>query len=1192
MAFQNRRTEIRGTGALRTNPVGCTLYAGNVAYDLTVINFHHRGACLKLSTHNEELKIEFSRCFLRFKLGVKEIVENIKFRVVWDTISENGLFGVEFLAESAFVLKRSKRFLGLEANVPVVSCQDPIDPNRILYFKAMNISDRGLLLSTSLSNKHLFPGMELRAAQFSIAGFGKAEIDLFVENSRLNENKDQVHYGVSIKGNCQKFTGLISSYLSGLGSVVDDIDRAESLYESELVSKSVRKNLTIREISSSKEYEQVLKLRYQGYKKAGKTKPTDNWTTMGEGLENEGLVLGAFAAGQLIASVEFRLSKASHLKIADRLDLSAFEALNQSNLAEINKLVVHPAMQSTDVVLGLFQKIHSIAILNGSPDGIIFADDVLVSLYQRLGFFLLGYSEPHPTKPKVNLHLMAIKGKAYENADGMNPYAWEVAFSETEKFFALHGIQKKVEFGFTRKIVKLISRLVALYIKHKKAKRIRAKEAPSSENHMRTKLELENESKGKLIHRNFSDPKWTKQHINATVLLPYILEATNKIGSAKVDQILRDFLFDLKYFKSSSNWVSVAFFDEFLLRYSVFGDPYELNRRAGARSTSREILGGNYFLMKHFLNPAMAFKAFEKYLPKFNKTRVYKVIESSATSCRIRIYTPDKSLLPKSHSTKENWVALIEAYIEVMTGKSGKVETIKSSFEGDEYCEYFATWKNPVFKGSSVLVFVASCSGLYALFKEFNGPASFKILATSSAVAVFIWIIFLTLRQFSRIRTKYDELLESMATFESEADERYRELQLSKSILEKGYQEGRILENLNREIQKSHDLQNLLNVSLAAICGNFEVKRAFVMLLDHAKKSLVTSAIYGADEKIGKMLWSFKVDVSVKRDQALVLSSVFHTSQSIMINDIAEHMFHLNEESKALIEALNSKGFLIVPIPSEVGNWGVLVADKGKDASAKLIQRDLVAIQRVCQSVGLAIDKKMQLEKESHARRVFQKFVPVSVVKDTLEVSGGLVGGENREIVCMFVDIRNFTAISESMPPRIVCDLLNSVFTILQKVVSGRGGIIDKFLGDGALVTWGAVPGSIPDCSQAIAAIDEFFELLSNQRQNHIKLGLPLIELGVGIHKGPAISGIIGSEDRMEFTVIGSTVNLAARLEQLTKLFNTGLVISEQVLNELPSLQDWVVEGNVKIRGIDQAIKIGYRPNSILEKQLEKKESA
>src|SRR5690606_14155019 len=111
--------------------------------------------------------------------------------------------------------------------------------------------------------------------------------------------------------------------------------------------------------------------------------------------------------------------------------------------------------------------------------------------------------------------------------------------------------------------------------------------------------------------------------------------------------------------------------------------------------------------------------------------------------------------------------------------------------------------------------------------------------------------------------------------------------------------------------------------TLEAICKNFKFDRAIVMLKDANSKELSCGSFYGIDTHKAQLL-TFRVDISQKRQESFVMSSVYHTGNPIILNDINQHLFQLNEQSRRLIQQLQSRGFIMVQIPGESGPWGVL----------------------------------------------------------------------------------------------------------------------------------------------------------------------------------------------------------------------------------------------------------------------------
>src|SRR3954454_25000921 len=201
---------------------------------------------------------------------------------------------------------------------------------------------------------------------------------------------------------------------------------------------------------------------------------------------------------------------------------------------------------------------------------------------------------------------------------------------------------------------------------------------------------------------------------------------------------------------------------------------------------------------------------------------------------------------------------------------------------------------------------------------------------------------------------------------------------------------------------------------------------------------------------------------------------------------------------------------------------------------------------------------------------LFGQHVSPEVV-ERLMAEGAKTNSDVRRVAVMFVDFRSFTAGARSRSPQEVVDRLDGAFAVLVDILDRHGGIVNKFLGDGFLALFG-VPFEAPDAvHHAVAAAREMLE--ANERANKTT-SWPL-RIGIGIHFGEVVAGDIGSPRRKEYTVIGDTVNFAARLEALNKEFGSQLLISATVREALgEDGSDAVALGEVEVRGYEQKVAV------------------
>jgi adenylate cyclase len=191
------------------------------------------------------------------------------------------------------------------------------------------------------------------------------------------------------------------------------------------------------------------------------------------------------------------------------------------------------------------------------------------------------------------------------------------------------------------------------------------------------------------------------------------------------------------------------------------------------------------------------------------------------------------------------------------------------------------------------------------------------------------------------------------------------------------------------------------------------------------------------------------------------------------------------------------------------------------------------------------------LKEKERVQTMFGRHVGRRAARAILKSSG--LSGTNREISVMFVDVRNFTSISESRRPEEVVELLNTFFQNMVEIVEDSGGLLNKFLGDGFMALFGAIDDDVAGSgNHADAAVECGIRMAKRLEEVNRRVALPFdFAIGVGIHTGEAVVGSIGSQQRLEYTAIGDTVNVASRIEGLTKRLERTILISSSTKEKL-----------------------------------------
>ena len=226
--------------------------------------------------------------------------------------------------------------------------------------------------------------------------------------------------------------------------------------------------------------------------------------------------------------------------------------------------------------------------------------------------------------------------------------------------------------------------------------------------------------------------------------------------------------------------------------------------------------------------------------------------------------------------------------------------------------------------------------------------------------------------------------------------------------------------------------------------------------------------------------------------------------------------------------------------------------------------------------------KLAETEAANRLTRLFEKFVPKGflerIAPEGLE-SLRFGTAESDEATILFSDIRSFTDLSEPLSPQELMDFLNDYLKMMNMSIMVNHGFVDKFIGDAVMAIFDRTEQSSNDARNALNAGMGMLQVLGTMNQKRKRQGQIPISIGIGIHTGPVVFGTLGFEERMDSTVLGDAVNLASRLESLTKYYGASLLFSDQTFEALGDEKE-----NLLIRKIDTVMVKGRKqPVTIYE---------
>ncbi|KTD75098.1 adenylate/guanylate cyclase domain-containing protein [Legionella waltersii] len=304
-------------------------------------------------------------------------------------------------------------------------------------------------------------------------------------------------------------------------------------------------------------------------------------------------------------------------------------------------------------------------------------------------------------------------------------------------------------------------------------------------------------------------------------------------------------------------------------------------------------------------------------------------------------------------------------------------------------------------------------------------------------------------------------------------------------------------------------------------------------------------------------------------------------SDPLIINDALEDSRFAN--SPLVQEAPFIRFYAGVPLTSPDGyNVGTFcLADTSpkelnpKELSLLLNLANIAKEQLTLRHSNRLLNKvKKQLELRNNLiRRVFSFYMSDDILNTILSSRAQhKLGGKESKITIMFTDLRNFTPLSESLPAEELVSLLNNYFTKMVAVIAKHKGTIDSFIGDAIMVIFGAPYSDDEDSLRAVNCALDMQHALRKLNQSNKKANLPQLEMGIGINTGTAVVGNIGSKKRMQYSAIGSSVNLSSRIQDLT--LGGQILISEETYKEVANRIEINGHLRVKVKGIKEPITI------------------
>jgi class 3 adenylate cyclase len=648
---------------------------------------------------------------------------------------------------------------------------------------------------------------------------------------------------------------------------------------------------------------------------------------------------------------------------------------------------------------------------------------------------------------------------------------------------------------------------------------------------------------------------------NSRVIKNYVEYVKKFLPSVEMDAILGHAGITIYELEDQGHWFSQRQVDRFHERLvEASGDP-RISRKVGRYAASSKASGALKHYALGFMSPATAYWTVEKIAPHLTRASTVKSRKLKSNKFELTV-TPRPGSDQKPYQC-ENLMGQLESLTRLFSKKYAKIDHPRCIHKGGDACVYEITLEKSasfIWRASRnyfLLFGLVVCMGVIHAYPSVTWLSALLFFALF-CLGVSLCFASLENRELARNIERQQEAAKLLL---DQINTRYNDAQLVKEI--------------GQAASELPDIRKLLDGVTHAMAKRLDYDRGGFWLTNPERTSLVYTVGYGYKEEIEQILRkkSFRLDNASARGVAV---RAFHRQTPILVDDPAEvetDMTDMTERSLEFMKKTGSRSFICVPLVYEEESLGVLLVDNVR-SKRPFSESDISLLMGIATQVAISIRTAMSYlklreskEREQSLRKLFERYVPAPIIRRYLHSEGvDLFRGEESPITVLFLDLRGFTSSSENMDAKDVVSFLNSYFERCSSVVFEGKGHINKYTGDGFLAIFGAPEPLEDHVRRAFATACRLLEI----SRTFLLAGKP-IAVGIGIHTGEAILGNIGSRTKIEYTAVGNTVNIAARLQEYTKqLHDYPIIMSGAVREGLVSDPRYAAVrslGKLKIRG-------------------------
>lgn len=656
--------------------------------------------------------------------------------------------------------------------------------------------------------------------------------------------------------------------------------------------------------------------------------------------------------------------------------------------------------------------------------------------------------------------------------------------------------------------------------------------------------------------------------LSAKLLAPMLRFYEIRFGRPALEQLAERLGTRLEVLQDGDRWFSVENFRA--LSHQMVketGDP-EINYKAGLAFVEPGVLGVERVFARALLEPRHVYERVSQITKRYSRVTNWTIEELQDTQATITFWPA--SAYKDDVLFCRNRQGLLESTPGIFGLPRAQLEHPVCLHRGGDRCEYRVRWTNHGLFVRPIL-WAAFLSAIAAVALWLTG-STWTPMGFGVAGAVALSALVIVLANASRVVRESARFAESQSALMQES------LDENKAKVERLM----ILQGLTEASASHLDEGALLDAFLNRLARGSAWDRVLLMLVDPVAGELGRTRSRGFGDG-APTVDALTISLATREgEDARLFANIVAAGETVLIEDLDEYAKTLNDANRELIHEFGSGSMLVAPVEARGEVLGLLIVDRlATDKPLDLRDKDLLRSSGAALGTALSNARLYgEVRAELLKNRKYSQFLPspvVAQIQDDPEAALRL-GGDRRAVALMFCDIAGFTKLSAGLAPEEVVRGLNAWFGIADPAIEACNGIVDKRMGDGILVVFlpeeVAGGGRQPVERAAAAAVGMHVALESARAElRDVVPAFAEIEVRWAIHYGEVIAGNLGSEARVEYTVIGDAVNACARLEEITPAGSAWLT-GEAVRSVDGGLSGAVFEKEERLRGLGRNTEV------------------